>query len=387
MHVKYYDNLYDIEWELPEIIEKIVHTKEMIRLRNIVQGVIPNDLNPMGPLPSRFQHGMGVCYLAQEVLKQNPNVSKDSGMLLPVCALLHDAGNPPFSHLSEPFLKEVTGHDGESFLAQILDGSETEKTLKEYGIHAGTVVKMVTGKWKPFSDVLNGSMDIDNLDNVARYAKATNLFTSDHLDSAEMACSFRFDKEWYLLDVASNSFSGMHAWKNLRWRVYNQIYSAPHLNMAMMLQRAVQFAYDEGELKSDFFLLDDYSAMLYLKLCNERTATLIRRLLRWECYDEVVSLEYENSWEKIRDLSRGWIGRKTVADVLSKKLNIPKEDICVVISKGRDRRKVTLPLVSAGKMRFDEQLDTQVYRVKVYMRPELQISRELVKDLILQEVS
>src|SRR3989338_4475480 len=109
--MRYYDAFYG-EWELPEIVERIIHTKEMARLRNIVQGTLPNNLNVLGPFPSRFQHSMGVCYLAQEVLKQNSNVLKDFGMLLLVSALLHDGGNPPFSHLSEPFLKEATGYDG-----------------------------------------------------------------------------------------------------------------------------------------------------------------------------------------------------------------------------------------------------------------------------------
>ena len=122
--MRYYDALYNVEWELPKIVEKIIHTKEMARLRNITQGIMPNNLNVRGPLPSRFQHSMGVCILAKEVLNQNPKLFENgSSNLLTVSALLHDAGNPPFSHLSEPFLKEVTGHDGESFLIEILDGS------------------------------------------------------------------------------------------------------------------------------------------------------------------------------------------------------------------------------------------------------------------------
>ena len=101
--MRYYDPLYDIEWTLPPFIEKIVHTKEMARLRNIVQGIMPNNLNVLGPLPSRFQHGMGVCFLAQEVVRNNRDKLGGFDMLLPISALLHDAGNPPFSHLSEPF--------------------------------------------------------------------------------------------------------------------------------------------------------------------------------------------------------------------------------------------------------------------------------------------
>ncbi len=390
----YYDTLYG-EWELPKVIEELVHTKEMARLRNIVQGTLPNNLNILGPLPSRFQHGMGVCYLAQEILKKNQKIKKDFSMLLPVSGLLHDAGNPPFSHLSEPFLKEITGHDGESFLTEILDGSETEKILKAYGIHTGTVVKVVTGNWKPVSDVLNGSLDIDNLDNVARYAKATNIRINFRAEKIAELFSFENNlqtREWvFAVNFLENVLLWLQSWKDAREIVYKSIYSVPHMNMASMLNRALEFACVENELMKDFFFLNDYGAILYLNTANKRTVALIRRLARWECYDEVLNLEYTNPSQKIKNLVDDLIGRKMIADMIANKLKINLEDVCVSVFRGKENRKITVPIVdSSGKMYFfnNNQNDfLQVYKIKVYLAPNLEISKEVIRDLVIEEIS
>ncbi len=382
--MRYHDALYG-EWELPEILEKLIHTRQMIRLRDITQSVMPNSLVVRGPMPSRFQHGLGVSFLAQIVLEQNPGLNEYE-TLLPVAALLHDAGNPPFSHLSESFLKEITGHDGESFLAEILDGSETEKILREYGIRTEDVVSMVTGSKKPISEVLHGSMDIDNLDNVGRFADAARIHTPI-FNAKGIASRFRFAGEWFFLD-AKNLQEMTGNWQNARKAVYKAIYSAPHLNLAMMLQRAVELAHSEEELEKDFFFLDDYAAMRFLKICNAETVCLVNRALRWEWYDEVLSLEYSDPPEKVKLLAAGWRGRRQIANMLAGKLRLSPADVCAWVSRGNESRKITIPFVSPdGSRRYDTTPDTPIYRVKVYMPKTVTASKELMRDLVLQEIS
>lgn len=98
----YRDALYGI-WEPPAIIEELAHTMESERIRKISQASAPAYLLPYN-IPSRFQHGMGACFLASKVLEANLVLKKYYWPLLLVAALLHDAGNPPFSHLAERFL-------------------------------------------------------------------------------------------------------------------------------------------------------------------------------------------------------------------------------------------------------------------------------------------
>lgn len=384
--MRYRDPLYD-EWELPNYLERLIKTKEMVRLRNIAQSVLPNDLMPYGPIPSRFQHGLGVARLAMTVMENNPCLKPY--LILPVSALLHDAGNSALSHLGEHFLKELTGHDGESFLITMLDGSETEKILKELGLSVEEVTYFVTGNSKPFSDILNGSMDIDNLDNVGRYNLAASL-DAEKFDAIKIASSFRFDfnrSRWAILD-REGCWEETQKWKTARAVVYGSIYSRLHLSVAMMIHRAVEIAFCESELSLDFFRLNDVEAINYLATrCNLRTKRLVDRARRWDWYDEVVSIETTDPSERFKMLASNWRGRKLVADVICRDYGREPDEVCVLVGRGRDKRKISVPFVSdAGVERFDSGDDSQIYRLKVWVPKEAPLNmyevRETVEEMI-----
>ncbi|MFY9461989.1 MAG: hypothetical protein WAP51_02185 [Candidatus Sungiibacteriota bacterium] len=379
----YCDPFYG-EWELPPAIEKLVHTKEMVRLRNITQSVMPNSLMPCGTIPSRFHHGLGACFLSTILLKANPAL-KDYEALLPVAALLHDAGNPPFSHLSEYFLKEITGKDGESFLEEILDGSETEKVLRELGLSVAQVVSFVTGNAKPVSEALNGSIDVDNLDNVFRYDMAASVGAPLFMP-IWIARSFRFENgAWLILDECREE---TEKWQAARAMVYGAIYGKPHLNVAMMMYRAVELAFLQDELSKEFFFLDDSGAVNYLLTqCNPKTAHLVEKALRWEWFEEVVSVESATPANAIKLLASHRSGRTKLAGLISQTLGIPDEKISVYVGKGKDKRRITIPFVKKdGTTYLDQCDDSPIYRVKVYIAPDMTGKKNEIAEFVQEQI-
>ncbi len=381
--MRYRDNLYG-EWELPEYLTKLAATREMVRLRNITQSVLPNDLTPFGPIPSRFHHGLGVARLAVEVLKNNPELS-DYNLILPIAALLHDAGNSPLSHLGEHFLKESTGHDGESFLAVMLDGSETEKILKEYGIDVSYISQFVSGLKKPHSTVLNGSMDIDNIDNVGRHNMAAHLH-AESFDALQIASHFRYDQRhelWFLCDQ-DTVWTECQKWQNARATVYHFIYSIPNLTIAMMVYRAVEIAFCEGELKKDFFFFNDHEAIAYLHAtCNKRTQHLIEKVRRWQWYDEIVSLATQKPSEGFKDLATHWRGRQFVADSVCAYFGIELENLCAYVGRGNDKRNITVPFIAeSGAVRYDTSDSEPLYRLKIWVAPNISVDRQTIQDFV-----
>lgn len=364
----YRDPLYG-EWELPSFLEKIIHTKEMARLRNIAQAVMPNALMPYGTIPSRFHHGLGAAFLAMIVLKNNPALAEYK-KIFPVAALLHDAGSPPFSHLSEHFLKEVTGKDGESFLEEMLDGSETERALKSIGVSPKDVVRFVTGKITSYSEILNGSLDVDNLDNVGRYNFAV-LSGAPMFDAVKIAAAFQFtSRGWCLF---GECYDEAKKWQTSRLLVYRAIYGKPHLNVAAMLYRAVEIAFYAGELWREFFFLDDTRALDYLLFtCNDKTSSLIKRLLRWDWYKEIIAIETTEPSENLKTSASHFTGRRRLAQRISEIFHIPEEKICVYTGRGKDRRRILIPFITAhGKLYHDDIDDRPIWRVKVYLAPEM----------------
>lgn len=391
--MKYDDRLYG-EWELPPFLKRLIHTKEMIRLRNITQSILPNDLIVFGPVNSRFQHCLGAAYLATKVLENNPHLATDYQVLLPVSLLLHDAGNPPLSHLGEVFLRLVAHEDGESFLAHILDGSETETVLRELGLWIPQVVNMVTGRLKPISDVVNGTLDLDNLDNVGRFASTVNLQV-EKFDAVQIASCFRLSNsrlgfdEWTLLD---SCLFEVQKWQNARAAVYGKVYSQPQLNISAMIYRAMEFAYCEDRLPKHFFYYNDSEAIQYLLgCCGPETAYLVDRAVRWDWYQQVF---LDATWhakppEKLEKLVSDWTARKKLADLIASRLGIPQEKVCVRIFEGKEKRKVCLPFVSStgGEARyfFQESDDVPIHRMAVYVPEEFTDKRDAIKEIMRAE--
>lgn len=373
--MRYYDVLYG-EWDLPAVIEDIVKTPEMNRLRHITQAVMPNNLMTYGGVPSRFHHGMGVCYLMSLVIKNNARHFGHIAPLLLSAALLHDAGNSPFSHLGEHFLKEATGKNGEEFLQDMLEKTETEKVLHKHGVALKDVVALITGKMQPVSDVLHGSLDVDNLDNIARFYLAVFGEKAPY-DPATIASSFLWrDNAWALSEAC---FWQAKKWQETRERVYGLIYGYSHLAVAAMLYRAVELAFTDRELSESFFRMDDYQALNYLKTCNIRTRALVERLLCWQWYEEIFSHKTITPSKQMKAAAHSWRGRRQLTDAICARFPIAPEDVCAVIIKGRDKRRIELPFVYGNKKRFDRSEAWPIYHVRVYVRPD--ISSSLKKDM------
>lgn len=373
--MKYDDAIYG-SIDFPDFIEELVNTPQFQRLRNISQDVLPQSCVPWN-VPSRLEHSLGVCSLSFAVIEQNPALAPYS-ILLPVAALLHDTGNPALSHLSEPFLKQMTGKDGESFLEEMLIGSEAGGLIRKLGLSTADVVGFVTGNFKPISLVLNGSMDIDNLDNVNRYWFMSNsrevLF-----DAPRIASSYRFtNDEWTLVE---DCFEEAQKWQSARQSVYHIVYGNPHLNAAMMVYRAVDIAFNYGEISEEFFYLDDSSALDFLGSCNRESAFLVEQTLAHQWYQEIISIETTEPNQQFKNLAEQYRNaRGMIAEYIREQMKMPRGTICVYLGKGRDKRKIETPFVKAdGSRRFDEGEHRPLYRIKIYVHPDYQNKRDSIE--------
>jgi len=88
---------------ITEAEKEIVDSFPLQRLRRLRQLAGAEYVYP-GANHTRFEHSVGVMYLAGRVLK-NPNisqrVSEDEAEMVKMAALLHDVGHGPFSHVFE----------------------------------------------------------------------------------------------------------------------------------------------------------------------------------------------------------------------------------------------------------------------------------------------
>src|SRR3989344_7166750 len=160
------DRLYGkIEYDANQL--KLFQTREMARLRHVSLSAIPTWTIPTGVCASKFEHSIGVAHLATIVgsKAEFQDIARD----LYFAALAHDMGTPPFSHASEYFQIKLLKKNHEQFAEDVIDGSEFAKVVRKNGGDIERIINFVIGREKPMSDIVNGSIDIDNLDNSLRF--------------------------------------------------------------------------------------------------------------------------------------------------------------------------------------------------------------------------
>lgn len=369
--------------EMPRFVEKLIKTKLVQRLRGIAQANAPRGLFPRG-VPTRFEHSMGVCLLAMRVLENNPEFANYKALLLSG-ALLHDAGSPAFSHLGEVFLERICGKGAEEFLEDAMDRFGASEILREFGIGQKQVVDFVCGRMKPLSDVLNNSMDIDNLDNVYRFNEEARV-GGVKFDPRFIASSLRLHNgKWALLKKA---LPEAKKWQRCRIAVYNAVYQDPFAPVTAMLRRAMELAFYEGELAKDFFFLTDADALLRLhEKSNQKSRRLVEMLLAGRLYQEVIGIEYLEISGKFRAFLNSFEQKKTLADAISKNLGLPEESVCLLAGGGEGVRQLTLPILEGLELK--EQRDyfpLPVYKVKVFVPPDAKVHLPAIYEIISGEL-
>ncbi|XP_046993679.1 deoxynucleoside triphosphate triphosphohydrolase SAMHD1 [Schistocerca americana] len=110
----FHDCVHGSMWLHPLCV-KLVDTLEFQRLRNIKQLGLAYLVYP-GAGHNRFEHSLGVCYLASrmlEALEQNSTntsnerlVTEEEALCVQIAGLCHDLGHGPFSHTWEHFVSD-----------------------------------------------------------------------------------------------------------------------------------------------------------------------------------------------------------------------------------------------------------------------------------------
>ena len=179
--------------ELDKLANAIIDTVEMQRLRRIRQLGFSYLVYP-GANHTRFEHSLGTYHL-MNVLLDRLDVAKEDEQELRVASLIHDIGHGPYSHVTEPLLKKLTGkgHDDIGFAlfndrneqAKEKNAKSTAKTIKEtieeYGLDKRRIQSIIKGekaedqRQRDLSRILNGEIDVDKMDYLVRDSYYTGV--------------------------------------------------------------------------------------------------------------------------------------------------------------------------------------------------------------------
>lgn len=360
-----FDRLYQ-RVDLTEQDIRLFQSKELTRLRHVSLSAIPTWTIPTGVCASKFEHSVGVAHLAK-IVSRRPEFQEVSRDLY-FAALAHDLGTPPFSHVSEHFQVKLTGKNHEVFAEEIIEGGEFAEEVKRQGGNIDRVIAFVKGEDKPLSDLINGSIDLDNLDNTLRYGLSMGLLHGVKYSPEELAKAYAI-RDQKLVLLAEHA-AGIEGWEETRRIVYEFIYGEINISAGMMLFRALGFARREGEIGRNFFLMTDSEAFIFLATkCNSKTRTLLERANRWIFYPRVYNLREAEVSDKFVAYVLDSDNRGKMADEISTVLGIPQEDVCVYMGKDRGFKNIHLPVVGNGNDQEHQPKNKLAYMVQVYLNP------------------
>lgn len=354
------DPLYG-SFDLDDFLVHLIIQPEIQRLREVRLSNINSLLLPGGSNISRFEHSLGTAHLANRLSHQFLLPERDR--LQFVCAaLLHDVGITPFGHLmEEAYFYAGVPFDHEKRLQQVFLGKAEYgniniqlfegkmvgfrkvldyKEFRKFRISVEEIFSIKEGKG-PIGELINGTLDLDNIDNVCRMAYHLGIPFRKELP-LELIEGFFLSENKLCYDLGKVNL--VNEWLDLRERLYSILMLNPiDFAAKSMLVEAVRIGligtssnpsiFDESSWK-----LTDQELVRVLEN-YEPTATFMRRLRVSDLF-EIIGLfwlkqDYQSNdfytYESITST------RKKIAENLGCKF----EDIIIYLIKDKRYRLIT----------------------------------------------
>jgi HD superfamily phosphohydrolase len=259
------DSLYD-RLPLTRLDVALMNTAPMLRLDEIKQLGFISKIWP-GAKHSRFEHALGVAFLARTALRRLltsrpasglPPLTVADGRALVAAALLHDVGHYPFSHCIEELGPPIARH--EVVGRRLIETTEIAGVLeRDWQVSPARVAALIApsaplaGVDALLGQLLSGAIDLDKLDYLPRDAKACNV-PYGRVDTPRLleALRVRVVAGQPRIVITDKGVSPVHSLINARQEMFDNVYWH-HTGRACnaMLLRAVQEALLAGALRPE----------------------------------------------------------------------------------------------------------------------------------------
>jgi HD superfamily phosphohydrolase len=224
------DALYGkIELDIPP---EIIKTPELQRLREIRLCNINSPFITGGTSLNRFEHAIGTAYLAQEITRNLKQDQHDQNSFI-VAALLHDIITAPFGHSLEYLYESIKNKEYEHaniwqmiFTGKTIPSSRNFFAEKKSSLHLAlgrTTIETIRSIFEmkhPLSKLLINEIDIDNIDNVFRFAYHIGL-TFDKKSPLLIAKNLHYENG--ILFINPEGVSHFEEWFRVRRQLYKYL--------------------------------------------------------------------------------------------------------------------------------------------------------------------
>ena len=266
---------------------------------------------------TRFEHSIGVMYLASRVVENSSisqYISEDEAKLVKIAGLLHDVGHGPFSHVFEHLLDRELGKTHEDLTTWIIENSELKEILRRNGYHPEEVGKLAVGRLhrskKAFLDqIISSAVDVDKQDFIVRDTHHTGA-EYGFVDISRLIHAL--DVLGGNLAVDLGALSALESLIIARMESFRSIYfhrvgRAAQIMLAMAMEKANgELGFTRFKTPDEYMAMDDYTVWTALKNCKKSNA-IIRDLER----RRLLKCAYERTFYEKDTMVSNIFGRET----------------------------------------------------------------------------
>jgi HD superfamily phosphohydrolase len=277
---------------LSDVEASIIDTYEMQRLRHVAQLGFVNLVYPCAN-HTRFEHSIGTRWMAQNIVRLSGiPISRKDERLLYLAALLHDAAQPAYVHVTERLSSMGMPVHG-TVIKYILDGTYKEKVLEIKGDIETPFVCDVLKK-DDRDSICDGYIDADSLDYLRRDSFYTGLPYGNYDD--RIFSSFKIininNEERIGFNNSSDTINSILSILNARFTLRKAVY-LHHTSLIAdeMFITALKYALSDNTIDEfDIFISGDLELLLAMRE-SDRAKPLVERLLHRRLFKRVFVLD------------------------------------------------------------------------------------------------
>lgn len=290
------DPLYGVI-RLPDYVWEVLTCPELQRLREVRLCNVNSLSLTGGANINRYEHSIGAAYLALECTQGWETISDEDTRAVVLAALLHDVAGAAFGH-SVQYVLELTGYRHEALEHVLLccgsgdSGAADARTEPVFfGLMRQLSQRIPNGLRKaiceivagahPLGPLVNGPLDLDNIDNVFRLAYHVGLVDRSETPLT-LARSIRISEA--RLVVQDQAVDCIRHWYEVRKRLYRYLLlNADEFSAKCMLEEALTLA----RAGSEYVLLwtdVDYQLLDKLNGCSDEVSRIVKRIMTGDLY-------------------------------------------------------------------------------------------------------
>jgi uncharacterized protein len=353
------DPLYGVIRPAPSIWE-LMAAPELQRLREVrMSNVNSLTLTGSGGI-TRFEHSVGTAHLGA-LCALAMDLAPDEARLFEMACLLHDVGSAGFGH-SLQYVLSSKGFGHESIFDLVLGRSDPashfsyQTDLLEsvyFGVTRGLrdrlpredlawIGRTVQGKG-PLGPLLNGTMDLDNIDNVFRLGYHMGITRPEGTPEI-LAHALRINAGE--LGLERNLHERVEHWYEARSRLYGfLLLNADEMAATCMLREASEIASARSSLE---FRWQDVDFRVAEKLfeAGSESRTIVQRLMHGDLYGcvTIAMVPSADDYARIRDPDARGGAEDRLAEALraSGIASLKKASVALhaIADRGRSTRQV-----------------------------------------------